>query len=181
MKTESLNTDLRYPIGKFQAPQHLSAEERLAMIDILRDLPLALRMATNDLSEQQLLTPYRDGGWTVAQVVHHLADSHLNSYIRFKLTLTEENPVIKPYEEALWAELPEAKSSEIEVSLRLLESLHARFVLMLEAMKDDEWNRTFFHPASNRTMPLYVVLALYAWHSEHHLSHITQLRARNDW
>ncbi len=176
-----MNTDLRYPIGKFKAPEQVSAADRIALISMLRDLPSAMRMATDGLSESQLLTPYREGGWTVAQVVHHVADSHMNAYIRFKLALTEENPTIKPYEEALWADLPDGKSANIENSLRILDSLHTRFVAVLESMHDSDWKRTYFHPASARVMSLEIVLGLYAWHSEHHLAHITQLRGRMDW
>jgi hypothetical protein len=176
-----MNIDLRYPIGKFKAPEQVSVADRIALISMLRDLPAAMRMATSGLSESQLLTPYRDGGWTIAQVVHHVADSHMNAYIRFKLALTEDNPTIKPYEEALWAELPDGKSTEIESSLRILESLHQRFVALMEQMHDHDWKRTYFHPVSERILSLELVLALYAWHSEHHLAHITQLRGRLDW
>jgi hypothetical protein len=176
-----MNIDFRYPIGKFKAPEQVSVADRIALISMLRDLPAAMRMATDGLSESQLLTPYRDGGWAVAQVVHHVADSHMNAYIRFKLALTEDNPTIKPYEEALWAELSDGKSAEIEVSLRILEALHQRFVALMDHMNDSDWKRTYFHPALERIMSLEMALALYAWHSEHHLAHITQLRGRMDW
>ena len=132
------------------------------------------------LSAQQLDTPYRDGGWTVRQVVHHVPDSHLNSYIRFKLALTEEEPTIRPYMEDRWAELPEAKTAPIELSLSLLEDLHKRWILMLRAIQPAEWKRTFRHPEIG-PMTLEKNLALYAWHGRHHVAHVTALRERMGW
>jgi uncharacterized damage-inducible protein DinB len=132
------------------------------------------------LSAQQLDTPYREGGWTVRQVVHHVPDSHLNSYIRFKLALTEEEPTIRPYMEDRWAELPEARTAPIELSLSLLEDLHKRWILMLRAIQPTEWKRTFRHPEIG-PMTLEKNLALYAWHGRHHVAHVTALRERMGW
>jgi hypothetical protein len=176
-----MNTDPRFPVGKFKMPEMITSEDRKSMIAILGDLPAALKMAVEGLSIEQLLVPYREGGWCSAQVVNHIADSHMNAFIRFKLALTEVNPTIKPYEEALWAELPDGKDTDLSGSLQLIEGLHKRFVKLLENMNEGDWQRTFFHPANNRKMLLEGVLALYSWHSEHHLAHITQLRTRMDW
>ena len=132
------------------------------------------------MSEQQLLTPYRDGGWTIAQVVHHLADSHLNSYIRFKLALTEDNPTIKPYDEAAWAMLADSRMP-IDSSLQLLESVHARWVTLLRSMKEADFARTYVHPEHGKTFTLWGVLGMYAWHGRHHTAHVTSLRSRMGW
>ena len=172
---------LRYPIGKFTSPASVSAEEISAFIHTVEQLPMKLHAQVKSLNDDQLDTTYRDGGWTVRQVIHHLADSHINSYIRFKLALTEDNPVIKPYFEERWAELPEAKQGEIMMSLNLIESVHHRWVIMLKAIKSDEWSRTFFHPEKNISLRLDTTLALYAWHCEHHLAHISHLKTRENW
>src|SRR6185436_13898597 len=171
----------RYPVGRFRPEENNVAEQLNASIKTLEELPGMLRKAVQDLTDSQLDTPYREGGWTVRQVVHHLADSHMNSYIRMKLTLTEDLPVIKPYFEARWAELPEAKTGPIEVSLTLLEAIHKRMVMMLENVKGDEWERKFHHPESKKEWKLYNVVHLYAWHSRHHLAHITRLAERSGW
>jgi hypothetical protein len=181
MKNTIMFDDLRYPIGKFAMPEKVSTEDRTRFIAILRDLPAALKLAVTGLDHHQLATPYREGGWTVAQVVHHLADSHMNSYVRFKLALTEDQPTIKPYDENSWADMPDGKDIDVSPSLYLLEALHIRFVNMLNSLKHDDFQRTFIHPASNRILKLETVLALYAWHSEHHLAHITHLRKRMHW
>ena len=173
--------DLRYPIGKFTMPEKVSAEDRSRMIAILRDLPAALKLAVAGLDHHQLATPYREGGWTVAQVVHHLADSHMNSYIRFKLALTEEQPTIKPYDENRWADMPDGKDTDVSPSLHVLDALHIRFVNMLKSLNEDDFQKTFIHPTGNRILKLEAALALYAWHSEHHLGHITSLRKRMHW
>lgn len=173
--------DPRYPIGKFKMPETVSADDRKSMIAIIRDMPAALKMAVSGLSDSQLKVPYREGGWSSAQVVNHVADSHMNAFIRFKLALTEDNPTIKPYKEALWAEMPDGLNTDLTASFRIIEGVHQRFVMLMEHMSETDWQRTFFHPESNRTMVLDKVLALYAWHSEHHLGHITQLRGRMDW
>lgn len=176
-----MSTDLRYPIGKFIAPTTISTSDISNLINTIEQLPMKLHAVVKNLNDEQLNTQYRDGGWTVRQVIHHLADSHINSYIRFKLALTEENPTIKPYFEERWAELPEAKNGDVAMSLNLLEALHHRWTIMLRAMKTDEWQKTFFHPEKNISLRLDTTLALYAWHCEHHLAHITKLIERNKW
>jgi hypothetical protein len=172
--------DLAYPIGKFTRPTTVSVEDRRRFVDELSTAPARYRKAVDGLNDAQLDTPYRPGGWTVRQVIHHVPDSHLNSYCRFRLALTEDDPTIKPYAEDKWAELYDARTLPIEPSLRLLESLHARWVGLLGSLSDADWKRTFRHPDLG-TMPLDVNLALYAWHCPHHLAHITNLRARMGW
>jgi uncharacterized damage-inducible protein DinB len=171
--------DLRYPIGHFTAPAASTAELRAAQIDTLRQLPERLRDAVAGLSNAQLDTPYREGGWTVRQVVHHFADSHANSYIRFKLTLTEDWPTIKPYDEAAWAQLPDSRMP-IEPSLDFVAGVHARLVALLESMTEEDFQRGFYHPERGR-MTLGINLALYDWHCRHHTAHITNLRERMGW
>lgn len=175
-----MNDDLRYPIGKFRRPERLSEAERIQCIDAIAAAPGALRDAVRGLDDRQLDTPYRPGGWTVRQVVHHVPDSHINSYVRFKLALTEDMPTIKPYHEARWAELPEARTAPIEMSLGFLETLHVRWVAMLRGMTEADFARTLHHPESGK-MSLDQMLALYAWHGKHHVAHITALRAREGW
>jgi uncharacterized damage-inducible protein DinB len=175
------NADLRYPIGKLEVPAEFTPELRRQMIAQIAEAPQRLRDAVADLRPEQLQTPYREGGWTVAQVVHHLVDSHLNAYVRVKLTLTEDTPTIKPYLEARWAELPDATSVEVEPSLRLLESLHRRWVRALERLTLEDWARCFFHPDQNRQVSLDRTLAVYSWHGRHHVAHITRLRERMGW
>ena len=172
--------DLRYPIGRFAAPAMSSAGVRAAHIQTLRLLPERLREAVAGLNDSQIDTPYRDGGWTVRQLVHHIADSHANSYVRFKLALTEDWPTIKPYDEAAWAALPDSRWLPIDVSLSFVDSLHARWVGLLEAMTEEDFQRGFNHPEAGR-MNLAKALALYDWHSRHHTAHITRLRARQGW
>lgn len=174
-------SDLRFPIGKFQPPQaSLTAAERRELIDQVAAAPAALRRAVAGLDDAQLDTPYRPDGWTVRQVVHHVPDSHLNAYVRFKLALTEETPTIKPYEEARWAELPDTRTTPIATSLALLDNLHERWVGLLAAMSDADYARTFRHPEMG-TRPLDWTLALYAWHGRHHVAHVTALRERTGW
>ncbi|HEY6161749.1 MAG TPA: putative metal-dependent hydrolase [Bacteroidia bacterium] len=172
---------LKYPIGKYQKPAAVTKELLEQYIKTISELPGKLRNATEKLNDVQLDTPYREGGWTVRQVVHHLADSHLNSFVRFKLALTEDKPTIKPYEEALWAELPDAKSAPINSSLMMIEGIHTRWVILMRALNADQFKSTFVHPEHGRTMALDEVAALYAWHCEHHLAHITGLKKRNNW
>lgn len=175
-----MSDDLRYPIGKFSPKPEITHAERQELIRQIAETPAKLREAIKGLNDQQLDTPYRQEGWTVRQVVHHLPDSHMNSYVRFKLTMTEQQPTIKPYEEHLWAELPEAKSAPIEISLKLLESLHERWVLFLRNLKPEDFARTLNHPESG-VMNLDRLLQLYAWHGRHHVAHITSLRERMGW
>jgi hypothetical protein len=173
-------TDPRFPIGKFSYAGSPTPQQQQQFLDDIEQTPARMRAAVAGLSEQQLDTPYRDGGWTVRQVVHHVPDSHLNSYVRFKLALTEDDPTIKPYMEDRWAELPEAKSAPIEVSLTLLENLHCRWMLLLRNLKPEDWKRTFRHPELG-SVPLEKNLALYSWHGKHHVAHITSLRERMKW
>jgi uncharacterized damage-inducible protein DinB len=172
--------DLRYPIGLFlfQAPS--TAEERKGWIEAIAEAPQQLRLATHGLSDEQLDTPYREGGWTVRQVVHHVADSHMNSYIRFRWALTEAKPLIKAYDETLWAVLPDAKTAPVELSLELIESLHQRWDVLLKAMSEADYQKGFLHPQSGE-VSLERSLALYAWHGKHHIAHITSLRKRMAW
>jgi uncharacterized damage-inducible protein DinB len=173
-------SDLRYPIGKFHFDGPLSEEQKKTSLDEIARAPANLRAAVKGLSRAQLDTPYRPGGWTVRQVVHHVPDSHLNSYMRFKLALTEDEPTIKPYAEDRWAELADTKSTPVEVSLTLLDSLHDRWVRLLRSLTPDEWKRTFRHPDLG-PMTLEKTLALYAWHGRHHVAHVTALREREGW
>ncbi|MGO9324009.1 MAG: YfiT family bacillithiol transferase [Terracidiphilus sp.] len=171
--------DLRYPIGKFRPPAESTPAVRAEQIEALRLLPERLRAAVAGLNDAQLNTPYRDGGWTVRQVVHHFADSHANSYVRFKLALTEDWPTIKPYDEAAWARLPDSSLS-IEPSLVFITGLHQRLVALLDSMSEKDFERGFNHPERGR-VALGTNLAIYAWHSRHHTAHITSLRARKGW
>ena len=173
-------TDPRYPTGRFVPPQQLTRESRAELIAAIADTPQRLRAAVQGLDEDQLDTPYREGGWTLRQVVHHVPDSHLNAYIRLKLALTEPAPVIKPYDEAAWADLVDTTAVPIDVSLDLLDALHKRFVALLRAMKDDDFRREYVHPETGRH-PLDHLLALYAWHGPHHTAHITSTRTRMGW
>jgi DinB superfamily len=174
--------DLRYPIGQPALPaEALSPGSRTAYMAHLATLADQVRAAVAGLTPAQLDTSYRPDGWTVRQLIHHLSDSHLNAYTRFRLALTEENPVIKPYDEAAWAELPDVAATPPAVSLALLEALHIRWVRLLRHLTDAQWQRTFQHPASQRTFTLDQALALYSWHGRHHLAHITELRRREGW
>jgi len=172
--------DLRYPIGKFSAREGLKAFGYKSLIAEIASAPALVRKAVEGLDDSQLDTPYRPDGWTVRQVIHHLPDSHMNAYVRFKLGMTENHPTIRPYEEARWAELPEARSAPPELSLILLENLHRRWVAFLEALKPEDYLRTLNHPETG-TMTLDALLQLYAWHGKHHTAHITSLRKRMGW
>src|SRR5712691_12205853 len=173
-------SDLRYPIGKFTFDGAPTEQARNKFIDDIELAPSRLRAAVQGLSQEQLDTPYRPGGWTVRQVVHHVPDSHLNSYVRFKLALTEDEPTIKPYDEALWAKLNDSQETPIEVSLTLLEALHKRWVILLRAMRPEDFARRLVHPERG-TMTLDDVLTTYSWHGQHHVAHITALRDRMGW
>jgi uncharacterized damage-inducible protein DinB len=174
-------TDPRYPIGQFTYDGVASPEARLRRIGEIAGTPAALRQAVAGLSAAQLETPYRDEGWTVRQIVHHLPDSHLNAYVRFKLALTEDVPLVKPYDQARWAELGDTRSVPLEVSLRLLEALHERWVAVLRAMTPADWQRAYRHPEYDRVVALDEVLAMYAHHGRHHVAQITGLRRRQGW
>ena len=172
--------DPRYPIGKFNYEGPPSEEQRKKLIEDIAQTPAALRAAVNGLSPEQIETPYRDGGWTVRQVVHHVPESHMNAYIRFKLALTEDEPTIKPYEEDRWAKLSDVQSTPLEVSLSLLELLHDRWVRVLKSIRPEEWKRSFKHQQLG-VVPLEKNLCLYSWHGRHHVAHITELRKRMSW
>ena len=175
-----MQSDPRYPIGKFDRNINVTKELRSSFIKIIETLPFQLRKEVENFSQQQLDTPYRDGGWTVRQVVHHLPDSHLNAYVRFKLALTEDNPKIKSYEEHLWAELKDTFKTPIELSLTLLDTLHKRWVILLNSLTEDQFERTMQYPEWGN-INLSKALALYAWHSKHHLAHITELKKKMGW
>lgn len=172
--------DLRYPVGRFDGVPPRTPADRDAMIHSIAETPANLRQAVGGLSDTQLDTPYRPDGWTVRQVVHHVPDSHMNAYVRFKLAMTEESPTIKAYNEKLWATLPDAKTAPVALSLTLLERLHERWVIFLRNLSPDDFARTFIHP-ENGLMTLDKLLALYAWHGRHHTAHITSLRKRMNW
>ena len=173
--------DPRYPVGKFTPPATITIADRKSAINALEKMPEYLRSALRDLDTIQLNTPYREGGWSIRQVVHHVADSHANAYVRFRLALTEEWPTIKPYEEAAWAELADARSLPVGVSLDLLTALHARWVSLLESLTEEDFLKGYVHPAAGGRQNLAQVLALYDWHSRHHTAHITNLRKRMGW
>ena len=174
------SADLRYPVGPFSFPDAVSAGDRVTFVGLIAETPAKLRAAVGGFSDDHLDMLYRPGGWTVRQVVHHFADSHLNSYTRFRLALTEDEPTIKPYREDRWAELPDARTGPVEVSLRLLECLHARWVALLRSLTEAEWKSTFRHPELG-LISLERNAALYAWHGRHHVAHILSLRERMGW
>lgn len=174
------SADLRFPTGRFQRPASLDADARARAIDIVAATPARLREAVRGLSDEQIDTEYRPGGWTVRQVVHHVPDSHLNAYVRFKLALTENEPTIKPYEENAWAQLADVKVVPIATSLTLLDAIHERWLAILRAMSASDFERTLNHPDNGRQR-LDQVLALYAWHGPHHVAHVTTLRERMGW
>jgi hypothetical protein len=173
-------SDPRYPIGKFHFEGSISEEQRNKFVDDIAQAPANLRKAVEGLSPAQLDTPYRDGGWTVRQVIHHVPDSHVNAYVRYKLALTEDEPTIKPYAEDCWAQLADTQATPVEVSLTMLDSLHDRWVRLLQSLQPPEWKRTFRHPDLG-LVSLEKNLALYAWHGRHHVAHVTSLRERNGW
>ncbi|HRN57895.1 MAG TPA: putative metal-dependent hydrolase [Agriterribacter sp.] len=172
--------DKRYPIGRY-TPEPFSEQAKEARIADIGRLPQLLEYALLNLDEQQLQTPYREGGWTVQQLVHHIADSHINAYCRFKLGITESNPQIKPYDEKLWAELPDVQHLPVNISITLLHALHARWHYLLEQFATKDWDRTVFHPGQKKTITLWELLGSYAWHGKHHTAHITALRAEKHW
>jgi DinB superfamily len=173
-----LMTDLRYPIGKFTALPSISVDARKALIRQIAEAPAAMRAAIAGLSSQQFETPYRPGGWTIREVVHHVPDSHMNAYCRFKFALTEDNPTIKPYDEAAWAKVADTAGTPPEVSVALLEALHHRWIVLLESMGDREFARPLNHP-EHGPISLVWLLQMYAWHGRHHVAHVTELRRRD--
>lgn len=172
--------ELRFPIGRFQVEGPIGEQQRREWIADVAAAPAHLRLAVAGLQPDQLETPYRPGGWTVRQVVHHVADSHMNSYVRFKLALTEEKPVIKGYDEARWAELTDGRTEPVAVSLALLDALHQRWVTLLQSLEPAAWERTFVHPDLGE-LRLDRTLGVYSWHGRHHVAHITALRRRMGW
>src|SRR6476646_263048 len=172
--------DLRYPVGRFDWDAQIKESDHALLIATIAETPGALRSAVAGLARDQLETPYRPGGWTVRQVIHHVPDSHLNAYFRFKLALTEDEPTIKPYDEARWAALPDVKAVPIETSLALLDAVHERWIAILRGMNPSDFDRMLVHPESGR-QSLDQMLALYAWHGPHHTAHVTRLRERMGW
>ena len=173
-------TDLRYPVGKYE-PRPYAEELKEHWLADIRFLPNAIENAVQNLDEQQLQTPYREGGWTVHQLVHHVADSHMNAYLRFKQGYVEDNPAIKPYDEKIWANLSDVKNLPINISITLLYALHQRWYEFLSHFTENDWQRTLFHPEHQTQFTLWHFLGLYAWHSRHHVAHITSLRERMKW
>lgn len=178
--TSTGSTDLRYPIGKVEQ-QPFSEKQKKEWLNDIKFLPQLLENALLNLDEAQLHTPYREGGWTVHQVAHHIADSHINAYCRFKLGLTENKPTIRLYEEKLWAELNDVKTIPVNISITLLYALHTRWYAMLSVLTDEDWQRPIYHPAQEKDITLWQLLAIYAWHGKHHVAHITSLRERHGW
>ncbi len=172
---------LQYPVGRYERPAAMTAQLKKEWMGTLSALPAWLDASIENLDEHHLGVPYRPGGWNIRQVVHHLADSHMNAYIRLKLALTEENPTVKPYDEKAWAELPDNDLVPINISITLLHALHRRLVVQLEQLNDADWERTYYHPDHKRNFPVWEMVALYAWHSRHHTAHIMQLRQRMNW
>jgi hypothetical protein len=180
LEKAEMEPDLKYPIGKFEKPHPPTGDQRKHTIEGIAGAPEHLRAAVKGLTEQQLDTPYRPGGWTVRQVVHHLADSHMNAYVRFRLGLTEVEPVVKPYDEKLWAELPDARTAPIEPSLAIMDAIHGRWVALMHETREIDYTRGIKHPERG-LMTLDEQLAMYEWHARHHIAHITGLRKRMNW
>ena len=174
-------SDPRYPIGKLEYTTPGNDATRAGWIQTIAEAPARLREALRGLSPAQIETPYREGGWTLRQVAHHLPESHMNGYVRFKLALTEDGPTIKPYDEARWSETADVPAAPIETSLALLDALHERWAILLRAMRGGDWDRKYVHPAYGKTFTLDHALALYEWHSRHHVAHVTSLRASRGW
>jgi len=176
-----MNADLRYPIGPFRSVgRPLTSAERATLIDAIAAHPANMRAAVAGLSDEQLDTPYRDGGWTIRQVVHHVVDSHMNAYVRFKLAMTEDHPSIRSYEEHIWAELPDAKSAPVEGSLAILDALHPRWVSFLRSLDVTDFARTLDYPGKG-SVAVDLLLEIYGWHAPHHEGHINALRQRSGW
>ena len=175
-----MEKDPRYPIGKYEAQPFSEAQKKIWLADI-QFLPNELEQSIENLDEAQIHTPYRDGGWTVHQLVHHLADSHMNSFIRFKLALTEDNPTIKPYEENAWSETADVVKEPINVSITLLYALHKRWLTLLQNMSDSDFEKTLFNPQRRGQITLWDMLGIYAWHGKHHVAHIKTLKENKGW
>ena len=172
---------LRYPIGHFRFPKDFSFDQLGDYIEQIESLPNRLKTAVQHLNQEQLATPFRENAWTLTQLIHHMADSHMNLYIRIRLALTEDNPTIKPYEEQAWASLEDASNAPIALSLSLLENLHTRITILLNSLTEADMDKTFVHPEVAKPMPLFACIALFVWHGNHHLAHITNLIERKAW
>jgi hypothetical protein len=175
-----MSVDVRYPIGKHQMVPFSQEEKEARLADILF-LPRMLEYAVLNLNDDQIQTPYRDGGWTVNQVIHHVADSHMNAFIRFKLGLTEDNPTIKPYIQSAWGETADVTAVPVNLSITLLHSLHHRWYELLKTITEEQWERTIYHPEQERKITLWELLLIYAWHGKHHAAHVTNLREQMGW
>jgi uncharacterized damage-inducible protein DinB len=175
-----MSVDVRYPIGKHQMVPFSQEEKEARLADILF-LPRMLEYAVLNLNDDQIQTPYRDGGWTVNQVIHHVADSHMNAFIRFKLGLTEDNPTIKPYIQSAWGDTADVTVVPVNLSITLLHSLHHRWYELLKSITDEQWERTIYHPEQERKITLWELLLIYAWHGKHHAAHVTNLREQMGW
>lgn len=175
-----MTTDVRFPIGKPQMVPFSQEEKEARLADILF-LPRMLEYAVLNLNDDQIQTPYRDGGWTVNQVIHHVADSHMNAFIRFKLGLTEDNPTIKPYIQSAWGDTSDVTAVPVNLSITLLHALHHRWYELLKTITDDQWERTIYHPEQERKITLWELLLIYAWHGKHHAAHVTNLREQMGW
>ena len=175
-----MEKDPRYPIGKYEAQPFSESQKKKWIVDI-QFLPNELEQAIENLDEAQLHTPYRDGGWTVHQLVHHIADSHMNSFIRFKLALTEDNPTIKPYDENAWSEMADVQKEPINVSITLIYALHKRWLTLLQNMSDTDFEKTLFNPQRRGQLTLWEMLGIYAWHGKHHVAHIKTLKENKGW
>jgi hypothetical protein len=180
MSANTALDQLRYPIGRYQ-PKPYSEQQKQEWLNDIKFLPQSIENAIHNLDEWQLQTPYRDGGWTVQQLVHHVADSHINAYCRFKLGLTEDKPAIRPYEEKAWALLNDVQTVPINVSITLLYALHTRWYALIADLPLKDWEREVYHPEADKVMSLWYLLGMYAWHSRHHVAHITAMRERNKW
>ncbi len=173
--------ELKYPIGHYQKPNVFTKEILSEAISVIEQFPKKIKQEVEGLTDEQLDTPYRPHGWTVRQVVHHCADSHINAFIRIKMALTENTPTIKPYAEALWAELADGKTLPVQPSLSIIENVHLRWVTVLKNMKDEAFDRSFIHPEKGKELSLHESTGMYAWHCKHHLAHITELKKRKGW
>jgi len=172
---------VKYPIGRYEKPAGFNPELKKELLGILKALPSWMDASIENLDEAQLEVPYREGGWNIKQVVHHVADSHLNAYVRLRLALTEDNPTVKPYDENAWAMLPDVNVVPVNVSVTMLHAMHRRLVALLEQIPEADWQKTYYHPDHKRNFPVWEVVALYAWHSRHHTAHIQELRLRMGW
>jgi hypothetical protein len=178
---ENNTEQLKYPIGRYEKPGGYTPGLIKEWIGVLKAMPSWMDVCIENLDEHQLKVPYREGGWNIQQVIHHVADSHMNAYIRLKLALTEDNPTVKPYSESAWANLIDTELVPVNISVTILHGLHRRLVVLLEHMQQADWERTYYHPEHNRNFPVWEMVAMYAWHSKHHTAHIQQLRERMNW